>query len=1046
VQLQKGFELQRAQKYDGAVAFFNRAAILLLNGQDWENYLKCANGKAEALACLSRIDSAEAGLRAALSLVAEHTAGQTLQFAQAYDFLAYFSSYRDRPDSAIAWNRWSMEIRRQMLGPDDPMLANNFYVLGQAHKKKGLYREAAEDFRESLRLSAPNGTATPFRANVLMLLGNVLRETAQYGEAEQYIDSSMVILRDGGLGHSHSMLSALLYMGSCLADRGCFTTALACYDSALALAREIYPDNQTVMVSILSKVGEVRAAMGDLDRALDAYRDALQRNEADRQGSVSGTGEIHQYIAAAFLEKGDTASARSHAAEALRLKSDALGQDHPDVAYAHEVLADIERGGANSSEALRHLQEAFRIRSLMPGRTGRPDMAALMLRVATLFQETGRTESADSAVRQAFAYAQGSSIKNPVLVSRAYELLAKIRTGLKRPSDAVALYDTAIATLYPELPGSMASLRSAPGDLARGKHLLRLLREKALCDEELAASGNRKQDHLQSALHSYLLASRTMLRLRQSYEAEGSKFRLMEQYADIFERGIRVALRLRDISGERKYLEPAFAFAEMNKAGALLDGIRGIRVMRFAGVPDSLIERDRYLRTQLTACEIQLARAREQTVFDSLKVSMLERAVISQREELWRAREDLRRSYPSYVRLFETDSLATIGQIQRVLDDSTMLVEYFLGTSEAFAFTIGKWSANATRIGPTSRITAAAECLLRAVKTTDRNGFLAASAGFSSRVLEPIRRTLASYPRLAIVSDRSLLEVPFELLLPAQASRTQGPIAWTALPFLVRSHEIIYPFSAQLYYEGRHTANPAVPPTIRFAGFAPVFRDTQTATLALASHPTPRGLDSTELRALTVDGKRLRELRYSENEVLGITEQFLKHGLEAQPFLHSSATKQAFQQIAPSCTYLHIATHGIVNENDPRRSALVFAQPPDTARAQDGILFAAEAYNLELNADLVVLSCCESGIGRYVTGEGVYALTRGFLYSGARNLVYSLWRVMDHHASAMMQSFYEGVLNGQRFSKALQVAKIKMLSQQATSFPFSWAGFVLVGE
>ncbi len=110
------------------------------------------------------------------------------------------------------------------------------------------------------------------------------------------------------------------------------------------------------------------------------------------------------------------------------------------------------------------------------------------------------------------------------------------------------------------------------------------------------------------------------------------------------------------------------------------------------------------------------------------------------------------------------------------------------------------------------------------------------------------------------------------------------------------------------------------------------------------------------------------------------------------------------------------------------------------------MLYAAETYNLELNADLVVLSCCESGIGPFVNGEGVYAMMRGFLYSGARNVMYSLWQVMDHHTSELMQSFYEGVLKGWRFGQALRMAKLQMLSRERTAFPFCWAGFVLVGQ
>jgi CHAT domain-containing protein len=233
---------------------------------------------------------------------------------------------------------------------------------------------------------------------------------------------------------------------------------------------------------------------------------------------------------------------------------------------------------------------------------------------------------------------------------------------------------------------------------------------------------------------------------------------------------------------------------------------------------------------------------------------------------------------------------------------------------------------------------------------------------------------------------------------------------------------------------------------MNFAGFAPVFRESTATGLILASNRFANSLDTTELRSISVNGKRFRELAYSDAEVMGIAGEFTKRDLQARAFVNGTATEENFKRNAPLFSYLHVATHGLVNERDPSRSALVFVQPGDTVNGEDGVLYAAEAYNLHLNAELVVLSSCESGIGRFVAGEGVYALMRGFLYSGARNIIYSLWQVMDHHTSELMQFFYDGVLKGWRFGKALQMAKIQMLSRERTAFPFAWAGFALIGR
>jgi CHAT domain-containing protein len=143
--------------------------------------------------------------------------------------------------------------------------------------------------------------------------------------------------------------------------------------------------------------------------------------------------------------------------------------------------------------------------------------------------------------------------------------------------------------------------------------------------------------------------------------------------------------------------------------------------------------------------------------------------------------------------------------------------------------------------------------------------------------------------------------------------------------------------------------------------------------------------------------------------------------------------------------YIYLATHSAVDHESPNLSAMVFSPRPDPWSTDDGMLYAGEVYNLHLDADLLVLSSCESGTGKVVKGEGVLAFTRGFQYAGARNIVYSLWKVRQADEFAM-QVFYDRVLDGRGISRALREAKLKMISDRATAFPLVWAGFVLLTE
>ena len=233
-----------------------------------------------------------------------------------------------------------------------------------------------------------------------------------------------------------------------------------------------------------------------------------------------------------------------------------------------------------------------------------------------------------------------------------------------------------------------------------------------------------------------------------------------------------------------------------------------------------------------------------------------------------------------------------------------------------------------------------------------------------------------------------------------------------------------------------------------FLGFAPVFSDEEKNGYILASNQQILNLENSDpgVRAAIIDGQRFSELSFSEKEVSAIVKLFDKTDKNSIGYFHSDASEENFKNHAAKYKFVHIATHGLINEDKPKLSGVIFSQPTDSTFVEDGILYSGEAYNLDLNADLLVLSSCESGIGKLVRGEGLLALTRGFLYSGARNIIVSLWKVSDKHTSDLMVELYKQILSGKTYSKALREAKLQLIRNPATAFPKSWSSFVLIGK
>lgn len=202
-----------------------------------------------------------------------------------------------------------------------------------------------------------------------------------------------------------------------------------------------------------------------------------------------------------------------------------------------------------------------------------------------------------------------------------------------------------------------------------------------------------------------------------------------------------------------------------------------------------------------------------------------------------------------------------------------------------------------------------------------------------------------------------------------------------------------------------------------------------------------RDLGST---ADTPSFSRLLYSRTEANKILSFVDQ-AEQRLAALDFTANRAT--ALSAELGQYRYLHFATHGLLDEIHPELSGIVLSLISEQGQPQDSFLKLHEIYNLKLSAELVVLSACQTGLGKQIKGEGMVGLTRGFMYAGAPRVVASLWKVQDDATAELMAQFYRGMLReGKRPAEALRAAQVGMLSRNNWQSPFYWAAFVLQGE
>ena len=240
-----------------------------------------------------------------------------------------------------------------------------------------------------------------------------------------------------------------------------------------------------------------------------------------------------------------------------------------------------------------------------------------------------------------------------------------------------------------------------------------------------------------------------------------------------------------------------------------------------------------------------------------------------------------------------------------------------------------------------------------------------------------------------------------------------------------------YSYSANLFYKNINKTISTNLDSAKWLGIAPVFSNEDN---------------------LIVDGAYVSALPATKTEVKTINKNFNNNNLPSDIRLFNEASEEFIKSDKiKEYQYLHIATHGFVNSEKPELSAIILSS--NKAGGNDGVLYSGEIYNIELNSDLVVLSACETGLGKVSKGEGIIGLTRALLYAGTNNIIVSLWKVSDASTSELMINFYDELLENlhttnHKFAYAdyLRTSKLRLIKSKKFGHPFFWSPFILIGN
>jgi CHAT domain-containing protein len=521
----------------------------------------------------------------------------------------------------------------------------------------------------------------------------------------------------------------------------------------------------------------------------------------------------------------------------------------------------------------------------------------------------------------------------------------------------------------------------------------------------------RDPELLEVALECHELIYEVEQLQRRSYRYESSKLFNVADARRRSTHAIQLALKLHEVTQKTSYKETAFSFAERSKSILMLEAFHNSRAVSLAGLPDSILEKEAQLQQAIATIEenlYSLQKTEEEASRQQLKIDLLK---LKQDYTDWIG--ELEIQYPRYYKLKYNFNTRSASEIQHsLLDETQAFVEYFVGEEKVYVFLI---TSRQFEILEFSKDVPLEDWIIELhehieafqFSSSDRSALCTAYSQRALQLYDYLIKPLEKYTlpeKLIIVPDGILGLVPFDALI---TSTPQGGCNFSSYPYLINRFDIHYAYSATL--QSVLAERPAY--NREMAGFAPAFDG------------------SGGFGKLTHNRALLEELRQE---------------LGSNIYLDQQATVKALNEIAADYGILHFATHAQANTEAGNFSFIVFS---DGAGGYDS-LFVKDIYLLPLQAEMAVLSACETAVGKLYQGEGIINLARSFLYAGANSVITTQWSINDAANKELMAAFYHQLKKGHSKSEALRMAKLQQIQRggKLNAHPVYWAGFAPIGN
>ncbi len=935
-------------------------------------------------------------------------------------------------------------------------------LIANIHRLLDEHRRALELVQEMLTKSRAAGFRD-MELKALTYVGALQNYTNDYPAARQTLELALPLSRE--LKDRSSEILTLNLLGSAFTSMGQVYIAIDYYQQSLKIAREI--GDRYTEATILNSLASRSTAIGEPDQAMAYYQKtlALCRQLGDRDAEAW----VRLNLGTAQLRRGELQQAFDNVRQS-QTHLHTAGRPAAE-ARALELLGQLHALMGEYPPAQEYFKQALAIYRAVAERNGE---AICLRRLSSIEERNGEIGKAKALdlLQQSLAIHRSLSMSSEIIT----DLRDLGEAYIKRDEPRQSLIHLSEAVKLSRDMGSVADEAQCLLQVSRAHQALEEIKEAKDLLQTLLPLSQKLKNRLLEADIEYDLASLSLKQGRHedaqlSIEAalriiESSRTGLVNPEARANFRSDKQSYYevYTDVLAQRAAQQnnphlaaQALESVERARARSLLDLLTEKRIDIRQGVDGELLKREQELQRRLSAKE-ELLRQLSTKKSDDERAKSLQAEITTLTADLRIVESHIRVASPAYAALTQPQPLKLAEIQEHLLDRNSLLLEYALGTECSYLFVVTNTSLKIFVLPKRAEIEAAVRKyyeLFEKQKSIPIFSDLAKrqrivaqlekeqqeAARILSNILLLPAATELQQKRLMIVPDSALQYVPFAALpAPNDESRTRNDEKTHRSPLiahpLVVDHEIItLPSASTLAIVRQQLAQRAPAPKILALFADPVFgREDQRVAAQTrgissdAEQKFARLLKSRQeaaaIMALVPQTDRLVALDFDANRTLALSDQLNQY------------------------RYLHFATHGIWSESTPELSGLLLSQVDQGGNSQNGFLTTRDVFNLKLKSDLVVLSGCQTAMGKELRGEGLVGLTRGFMYAGARRVVASLWQVNDAATTKLMQHFYQGMLGEKKLTPAaaLRAAQIAMWQDQRWNAPQYWAAFVLQGE